>query len=170
MATTEALAVLESQLNERIADTTSRRNRDKFKATLLKMSNLLLAGVVTVLIGLQGENFDQTLLRNLALALGALITVVNAFDAFFDHRSLWIKKTVTLSRLYALKRDLSFEVAKAAPDEPQPQTMQGYHERLGNILEDDLREWIKLRAETDSIGNAPSKKRTDGKDIGEIGK
>jgi hypothetical protein len=71
----------------------------------------LLAGVVTVLIGLQGETFDQTLLRNLALALGALITVVNAFDAFFDHRSLWIKKTVTLSRLYALKRDLSFEVA-----------------------------------------------------------
>ena len=160
MATTEALKVLETQLNERIANTKKKRNRDKLKATLLKMTSVFLAGLVTVLVGLQGENFDQTLLRNLALAFGASITIVNAFDAFFDHRALWIKKTVTLVRLYALKRDLNFEVAKATPEEPSPLTLQGYHERLGNILEDNLREWMNLRAETETTGTSPSKKRS----------
>jgi len=167
MATTEALNLLESHLNERITDTARRRNRDKVKAIVLKLTSVLLAGIVTVLIGLQGKNFDQTVLRNLALVLSASITVVNAFDAFFDHRALWIKKTITLVRLYSLKRDFSFEIAKAVPDEIPVQSVQNYHERLGNILEDDLREWIKLRAETENSENSPVKKKTDGKYIEE---
>jgi hypothetical protein len=168
MTTRDALTELESQLNERINTTATRRNRDKVKATLLRISSVLLAGVVTVLIGLQGENFDRNLLRNLALILGASITVVNAFDAFFDHKALWIKRTVTLVRLYGLQRDLRFEIAKVAPNEISIQILESLNDRLDNILEDDLREWIGLRAETEKSGKALKSAVRQKGDSGEV--
>jgi hypothetical protein len=58
MATTEALQRLELQLDERITEAAKKRRRDKAKATILKMTGVLLAAIVTVLVGLQGENFD----------------------------------------------------------------------------------------------------------------
>ena len=47
-------------------------------------------------------------LSNIALVLGAAITVLSAYEAFFDPRSLWVRETVTFVRLKDLQRDLLF--------------------------------------------------------------
>jgi hypothetical protein len=154
MGKKEALQLLETQLDERITDTAKKRKRDKAKATYLKMFSIMLAGIVTVLIGLQGENFNQLVLRNIALTLGASITVVNAFDAFFDHKALWVRNTVTLVRLYALRRDLRFDVAQSKPNDLTIEALSDFQQRLDKILQDDLKEWLKLRTETVTIGGS----------------
>lgn len=158
MAEKEALSFLETQIDERIADAKKKRNRDKSKSATLKMTSVVLAGVVTVLVGLQGDRFDQKLLRNLALTLGATITVVNAFDAFYDHKSLWVKRTATLAKLYDLKRELKFEVAKKEPEIIDNGALTRFHNILGAILKEDLQEWLKLRSDQEHITNTPSHK------------
>jgi uncharacterized membrane protein len=158
MAEKEALLFLETQIDERIADAKKKRNSDKSKSATLKMTSVVLAGVVTVLVGLQGDRFDQKTLRNLALTLGATITVVNTFDAFYDHKSLWIKRTSTLAKLYNLKRELNFEVAKKEPGAIDNDSLTRFHNILEAILKEDLQEWLKLRSDTEQIISISSNK------------
>jgi hypothetical protein len=102
------------------------------------------------------------------LVLGASITVVNAFDAFFDHKALWISRTVMLARLYRLRRELRFEVAKSAPEEILMEVLSNFHSRLGDILQDDLREWLKLRTDTEHVGDALVKHISEGEDASKL--
>jgi hypothetical protein len=148
----EALKSLKDDIEESIKRTQKRRNRDKAKATFLKMSGVLLAGVVTVLVGLQGDQFNQYLLRNIALVLSASITVISAFDAFFDHRALWTMKTVTFVRLHDLMREMNFAIAQSSPNDIAEDTLLGFKKRFKEILQDDLRDWVKLRSETEQLG------------------
>lgn len=147
MTTTEATTLLQDKIEERILNVSKKRSGDKTWATLLKLGSVSLAGIVTILVGLQGKGFDQYLLRNLALVFGALITVVNAFDAFLDFKGLWINRTITLGRLYALQMDVKFEAAKADPEQLSEEILTSFHKRLGNIMRDDLQRWMKLRTQ-----------------------
>ncbi len=146
MKVDDKLTLLTADIDERIDNFAKKRRRDKKKAFGLKMFTVLFAAMVTILLGVEGFTQYGTWLKNIALILGASITVINAMDAFFDHRSLWIRRTVTLVRLYNLRRDLKFQVAGAEPDEIDEDTLIKFKNRFMRILQDDLREWLKLRS------------------------
>lgn len=138
MAEKEALEFLQEEIDNRIIGARKKRKRDRSRAITLKMSSTIFAGIITILVGLQGEAFNQKTLRNIALTLGATITVINAYDAFFDHRSLWIRRTVTLTRLYSLRRELKFEVAKAALNNINNELLSHFTKSLSAILQEDI--------------------------------
>ena len=73
--------------------------------------------------------------------------VINAYEAFFDHRALWVGQTVTLFCLRNLRRELRFYTAGAEPAEIDTETATRFKNRLNRIMEDALREWLKLRSE-----------------------
>ncbi|MCA9946679.1 MAG: SLATT domain-containing protein, partial [Anaerolineales bacterium] len=82
----------------------------------------------------------------IALVLGASITVINALDAFYDYRSLWIRRTVNLARLKNLKREMDFYSTGAKPGEYEYDQITKFKNSLNQILQDDLKEWLKLRS------------------------
>jgi len=92
-------------------------------------------------------------LTNTALVLGAAVTVLSAYDAFFDHRKLWVVRTVTVRRLEELKMDLDFALAASGPGEHARVTAESFA-RLRTILAEDRREWAALRSEGDRAGDA----------------
>jgi hypothetical protein len=84
---------IEGEIDEQLSAMRGRRRREKDKAFVLRMASVVLAGAITVLLGLSIRSEWASWASNIALVLGASITVLNAFDAYFDHRSLWVRGT-----------------------------------------------------------------------------
>ena len=141
----EKLKFFEKDLDSHIKDIAHKRNRDKNKAFGLKIFAVVFAALITVLLGIRVDENVAKLFQNIALVLGATITVLNAAEAFYDHRSLWIQRTVTLSRLCELQRDLKLYVAGSDQNEIDTKTLDKLVNRYHRILADDLKAWLKLR-------------------------
>jgi hypothetical protein len=123
-----------------------RRRRDKRKSFGLQMATVALSATITVLLGLRVETGLQRTLANLALVLGALVTVLAAMEAFFNHRGLWVSRTITVRRLEELRRQADYQLAGLADGEVQPAVVDGLLARLEQILAEDQQAWLRLRS------------------------
>ena len=81
--------------------------------------------------------------------LSAVISVISAYDAFFDPRSLWIRETVTHVRLKDLKRDFLYWKNGIDMENIDPDALAQFKYRLDFILEDTLKHWMKIRGAPD---------------------
>ncbi len=148
MDTNKKLEFLRQQLDTRIKDFRPKREHNKRFAFQLKISSVLLAALITIILGLKVDNSWSPTLQNIALVMGALITVINAVEAFFDHRSLWVRETVTLVRLYDLQRDVEFYSSGIEQNELDGPTLARFMKRYDQIMSEDLQTWLKLRGDT----------------------
>jgi len=81
-----------------------------------------------------------------ALALGALVTVLAAMEAFFNHRGLWVSRTVTVRRLEELRRHVDYRLAGLNDGEISPQLVDELLAELDHIVADDHKAWLRLRS------------------------
>jgi len=145
MKNEEKLKLIENEIDDRVREFARKRRSDKHWAFGLKVSSVLLAATITVLLGLQlGDEWSEPF-KNIALVLGVLITVFNTYEAFYDYRALWVRRTVTLVHLYKLQRDFRFYKSGVAPDEISSAALERFKDRLDEIMDNDLRNWLKLR-------------------------
>jgi hypothetical protein len=123
-------------------------------ALKLKISSVLLSATVTVCLGLKSINTTWgTVLSDVALVLSALISVVSAYEAFFDPRSLWIRETIVFTKLRNLKREFEFWAAGCDGDTLEPaeaEKLLGFKDKLDQILLESLKHWMKIRGATES--------------------
>ena len=147
MNAADSLDFLRKDLAERIAWQTKRLRIERSKAVILKTMAVTLAAAITVLLGLEGGVVDETVAKNLALFFGAVIVVVNAWEAFFSHRSLWIMHTINRARMDALETDIDFYLAGRNPEEIDPGEAEGFAARFRSIGETGLAQWLRLHDE-----------------------
>src|SRR4051812_42614153 len=76
------LTWLHDELGRELAAYRRRRKRDKRKAFSLQMATVTLSATITVLLGLRAAGAIQQRLADIALILGATITVLAAGEAF----------------------------------------------------------------------------------------
>jgi hypothetical protein len=129
-----------------------RKESARYKKTAfrLKIVSVLLAAIITVLLGIKfGDDSVSNTLSNISLILGACITVLAAYEAFFDPKALWVRETVTFVRLKDLQRDLNFWKSGADPNDITAEELNRFKMRLDNILEDTLKYWMKIRGAPD---------------------
>ena len=139
----------EEHLNE-IVDAFGKECRNNKRVALrLKISSVFLSAVVTVCLGLKLEMTGlQPALSNVALALSAVITVVGAYEAFFDPRAIWIRETIVYTQLRNLKREFEFWAAGCDGDTLEPadvEKLERFKQKLDQILIDSLKNWMKIR-------------------------
>ena len=147
----ERLDCLSKELNLLVGRYARECVRHKNKALALKIASVLLATSITILLGLKfPDNQLRAELSDIALVLGGLITVLSAYEAFFDPRSLWVRETVTFARLKDLQRDLRFWAAGLEDEEADPKELERYKRRLDRILEESLKYWMKIRGAPDT--------------------
>lgn len=140
-----------------------RRRRDKKKSFLLQMATVVLSAGITVLLGLRVDGLNVWF-SNIALVFGALVTVCAAWDAFFEHRQLWIIRASTVFRLESLERRLRTLG-------PNNGGLGGLADELEQILADDHREWQTLRANTRLEVDRPERHRmVSGRQGDELGR
>jgi hypothetical protein len=146
MESAKKLDCLTSDLDKLVKRFARECVRHKNRALVLKITSVLLATSITILLGLKLEDSKvRNELSNVALVLGGLITVLSAYEAFFDPRSLWIRETVTFVRLKDLQRDLKFWAAGLEEEETDPEALAKFKRRLDRILDDSLKYWMKVR-------------------------
>ena len=136
----------------------------KVVAFRLKIVSVFLAAIITVLLGIRiGDSIAATMLSNISLILGASITVLSAYEAFFDPRALWVRETVTFARLKDLQRDLDYWKSGLDPNEIKLEELSKFKIRLDLILEDTLNYWMKIKGAPDIEKNlrARADLRTD---------
>jgi ABC-type multidrug transport system fused ATPase/permease subunit len=142
----QRVAFLRTELDRQQQRFAHRRRRDKRKSFVLQMATVALSATITVLLGLRVAAGLQRTLANIALVLGALVTVLAAMEAFFNHRGLWVSRTVTVRRLEELRRQTDYQLAGLADGEVQPAIVDGLLARLEEIVADDQQAWLRLRS------------------------
>lgn len=135
---------LRGEVDRQLALFGHRRRRDKRKAFGLQMATVTLSAIVTVLLGLRTSEATRTWLLNIALVLGALITVLAAAEAFFTHRRLWVLRTATVRRLETLSRHVDFHMAGADGQPVNAVALTACLAELDAIIADDQKSWHHL--------------------------
>jgi len=150
MKAKERLDCLQCEVERLVARFQADCTRYKRQALRLKIVSVILATVVTVLLGLKLHDANLiTSFSNVALILSAAITVLGAYEAFFDPRALWVRETVTFARLKDLQRDLRFWASGQEPEGMDAETLSVFKRKLDSILEDTLKYWIRIRGAPD---------------------
>lgn len=124
----------------------SRKKKKTFKnrAAAIRISTVVLAGAVTVLLGLQIQGLEDRF-RMVALILGAIVTVLAALEPFFNFRSLWIEHEEAVYRLYRLQDDFTFYLAGKQPEDLSLEKLDEFTARYGQIWIDLSERWLELR-------------------------
>lgn len=135
---------LRGEVDRQLALFGRRRRRDKRKAFGLQMATVTLSATITVLLGLRTSDATRTLLLNIALGLGALITVLATAEAFFTHRRLWVLRTATVRRLETLSRHVDFHTAGADSRPTDAGALAECLAELDVIIADDQKAWQHL--------------------------
>src|SRR5258708_872747 len=118
---------------------------NKRKAFAIRMSITLLSGATTVVLGFQGVATAAVIpMKNAALALSALVSLLATWEGFFSHRALWVQYTATLARLQALRADLQYNMLRPQ-SESQDSSLNALQERLNAILEETNTFWVGMR-------------------------
>jgi uncharacterized membrane protein YcjF (UPF0283 family) len=138
------------EVDRQLAVFARRRRRDKRKAFALQLATVTLSATVTVLLGLRTSEETRAWLLNVALVLGALITVLAAAEAFFSHRRLWVLRTATVRRLEALSRHVDFHAAVADGQPVDTRASAACLDELDAIIFDDQKSWQHLRQDPPS--------------------
>src|SRR5947207_6943056 len=114
--------------------------RYKREAFRVKIVSAILATIVTVLLGLKLQSLDLIAsFNNVALVLSAAISVLSAYEAFFDPRALWVRETVTSARLKDLQRDLRFWASGQEPDGIDREALNAFKSKLNSITDETLK-------------------------------
>src|SRR4051812_43999899 len=168
------LTWLHRELDRQLAAYRRRRRRDKRKSFGLQMATVTLSATITLLLGVRAPGTPQDpppdiprppprparpRLADIALALGAIIPVLAAAEAFFAHRGLWILRTETVRNLEAFARRLDYYQAGLDSQPPEPATVDALHAELDAILTADHTTWQHLRATTSATpgtGDTPA--------------
>ena len=154
-ATTEAaekLKCLQTDIDSHVKRYAVECVKHKNRALMLKVTSVCLAATITSLLGVKFNESHTDLrnaLSNIALVLGGLITVLSAYEAFFDPRALWVRETVIFARLKDLQRDLRYWASGIDSNDLKLETLELFKGRLDRILEDSLKYWMKIRGAHD---------------------
>lgn len=124
----------------------SRRKKREFKAkaSIIKISTVFLSGLMTVLLGLQIQGYEDKF-KMIAFVLGAIVTVLNALEPFFNFRSLWIEHEEATYRLYRLQDDFTFYLKGKKPEEVSDKKVEEFNKQYSQIWVDVSRRWLELR-------------------------
>jgi ABC-type multidrug transport system fused ATPase/permease subunit len=128
-----------------------KQTKTKRRAYTLRISSVIFSAMITVVLGITTNNGMEDVLRNVAIFLGAFVSIINAVDAFYNYNALWIKNAVTLSRLRALRTKISFYAAGFESEDMLGHQLNGYLEELQSILKDDIKQWLRIKERANSM-------------------
>lgn len=128
-----------------------RKQQFKARASFTKVFTLVAGATLTLLLGIQFPDSinlskdTELILRMIAFILGVFVTLLNAFEPFFNYRALWVEHEEAVYKLYELRRDLEFYFSGANKTDISQESVFEYKERLNNIWRELSEKWLSYR-------------------------
>ena len=101
------LEYLKAEIADRIKGGKYRSRYYQVRAFWPFMTATCLSAIVTVLLGFTGKPLTDTF-RLIALGLTALVTMLNAYNAFYSDKELWVANNNALNRFYRLNFNIAY--------------------------------------------------------------
>lgn len=120
------------------------RKENRLRASIVKLITIICAGVVTILLGLQIPKYE-VYFKGTALILGAIVTMINALEPFFNFRTLWIDHEEAIARMYRLKNDVDFYLTGMTPETIEIKRLEAFLDRYKTIWNALNENYIKHR-------------------------
>ncbi|CAK1759073.1 conserved hypothetical protein [Vibrio crassostreae] len=131
---------LAQEINTNIQILKKKVQSQKNKTRLFNGLSIALGALITLTLGIKATGFEE-LQKNVALVLGALLTIINGWNAMFDYKKLWRRQKSTLLDLYQLKNELGFRLAHSNPDTID---VADLFSRYQDVWERDGNEWRNI--------------------------
>jgi hypothetical protein len=141
--TDEKTKYLSELLETQINGFKKRRESNRSYALRLKISITVLGSIITILLGLKINGITD-LFASIALVLSGAITILNTLEGYFDYRTLWLRYTLTVTRLLAIKTDLDYLLLSDATTIADKEIDELY-KRYSNILAETNEAWLGIR-------------------------
>lgn len=154
------LDTLRSELNLSICYFEKKQKKTKKRANAVKFTSVTFSALITVVLGLNSGDLAETF-RMVALLLGAVVTIINAIDAFYNYGALWVKNTITLAKLRELRRELEFYAAGYENTDISEAKLNEYLDRMQQILKDDIKQWLRIRQK---VGSTEQNRQAENKE------
>lgn len=145
MTTNKTHAYLTQVLQEKINLFDKKRQKNKFLALFIKLFGAAIAASVTVLLGIEYEGKPDDIFKNITIVMGALITILNTWDAFFNHKMLWVRFTETTVELRILQDRLNYLISCNETEIPNNELDLIFNE-MNTIIEDTASDWKSHRS------------------------
>lgn len=148
----QEIEYLSEVISKHISLFDKKRQRNKFLSLGIKLTSAGLAAAITILLGLSISTQGKAVTANIALILGATITVFNTWDAFFNHKALWVRFTVATQSLRRIEEELEYLRSKTQ-GEPTAEQIESLHTDFKQVLMTLDRDWESLRKEEQGQNN-----------------
>lgn len=129
-----------------------RRRRNKFAATVIRLLIVILSAIVTVSLAMDLSEKYASLtshqIRFFALVCSVVAAILATFEAFVDHKRMWVTNGISLARVTLLRQRLS---ALAAHKELSRTDIEELLDRLSEITEADARHWGEGRLQSPDV-------------------
>ncbi len=148
----EQLEQLLTEINQSIEILKPKVECNKTKNNLITSLSIILGALITITLGFKISGYEN-LQKNLALCIGATLTIVNGWGASFDYKKLWIRQKSTLLDFYQLRNQLIFF---RESDSLSNEDIKDMFERYQDIWERDSKEWRNIIYKSSKPTNKPS--------------
>jgi hypothetical protein len=135
---------LQKMLDESIEDARAKMRKFRRRASVIKVATILLAGLGTILLGLQIAPNDG-ILKQIAFVLGAIVTMLTALEPFFNYRALWVEHELALAGFYRIRDELAFYLSGARAEDLDPKVLKKLHDQYQTVWEQLSSAWIGYR-------------------------
>jgi hypothetical protein len=135
---------LAKKIRESIADTRRNKKRNQNRASYIKIAIVFLSSAVTVLLGLQVAGMEQSF-QQVAFILGAVVTLLNALEPFFNFRNLWIEHEIALAGFHRLEDKLEFYLVGLGSNALDLDQLEQFHDEYQAIWRNFGKAWISYR-------------------------
>ncbi|MEO6118855.1 MAG: DUF4231 domain-containing protein [Methylotenera sp.] len=111
-----------------------------------QMATVVLSATITIIAGMKYLSIVSTVASDIVLVLGALVTVISTWGAFFSPRESWHLNNATYTRLRALQAKLEFLERGASFEQDQLRVLADGFAEYQRILDDYNEHWQNLRS------------------------
>lgn len=145
MSSDPEMELLEKEIQSSIDTLKNKAKKNKERTKYINVLSVSLGAIITLTLGLDITEGYEDSQKNIALFFGAVLTVVNGWNALFDYKKLWIRQKSTLLHLYQLRNELAF---RKASNECQ---VTDLFEKYQHIWEKDGEEWRSILRSSSSL-------------------
>lgn|SRR5215831_9738644 len=110
-----------------------------------QMSTVVLSAVITVVAGFKWDWVEEPQTRNIVLVVGALVTIISAWGAFFSPKDFWHLNNETYSKLRALQSKLEFLERAEDFSEREADSVKELYAEYQGMLDGHDKKWRELR-------------------------
>jgi hypothetical protein len=139
---------LQQELEAGIQHARAKKRSSQLRASVIKLAIIFFSGLATVLLGLQIPSVEGTL-KQIAFALGAIVTMLNAVEPFFNYRALWVEHESALAGFYRIRRDLVYYLRGLPTDQLDGKVLKKFHDQYQAVWDQLSTAWIGYRRAKD---------------------